>query len=671
MDSLNEKQKEAVLHTEGPVLILAGAGAGKTKTLTHRILHLVEQGVFPREILAITFTNKAGKEMRERVGILLQKRNQDLRSGSGGASAPHYSGDFGIFDDEEMEEKPVVGPVSGFPFISTFHSLGVHIIKENAEVLGLPRHFGIFDRGDSKRAVKEALLKAGFDPKQFDPANVLAAISKEKGDAVSLKEFEAAAGNDYLKKVAASVWKFYEEILKKEKALDFDDLLLKSLLLLKNHPEIREKYQSTWKYVHIDEYQDTNRAQYQMAKLLAEKHRNICVVGDIDQNIYSWRGADIKNILNFEKDYPEGKVILLEENYRSTNIILKAANEVIKKNVNRREKNLFTRKEGGELISIYNAYDEADEADYISRTSMELIEKGVPADEIAVLYRANYQSRIIEESFLSRNIAHQVLGVRFYERKEIKDALSYLKLSLNPESETDFKRVINVPARGIGKVSLDKIVAGNLEGISSGARHTHDRFQEMLLEIRKVALSHKVSDTLAYILKVTGLRQMYKEGKSEDEDKVENLEELVTLGKKYDHFPANEGIEAFLEDVSLQSDQDELDKNKKGVKLLTVHASKGLEFDYVFIAGMEEELFPHKRMNESRINDDQMEEERRLFYVALTRARKKLYLSYALVRTIFGMKKYNLESAFVNDIPSELVQRIEANLGIKSIFIDY
>ena len=638
MDALNDKQKEAALHTEGPVLILAGAGAGKTKTLTHRILHLVEKGVSPQEILAITFTNKAGKEMKERVSHLLQT--------SGNA-------------------------VKGYPFISTFHSLGVHLIKENAELLGLTRHFSIFDRGDSKRAVRDALVQAGFDPKQYDPATILSAISREKGDAVTLKDFEKEVGNDYLKKVSATVWKGYEDILKKEKALDFDDLLLKALFILKQYPEVREKYQTKWKYVHIDEYQDTNKVQYQMAKILAEKHRNICVVGDIDQNIYSWRGADIKNILNFEKDYPEGKVILLEENYRSTNIILKAANEVIKKNVNRREKNLFTRKEGGDLISIYNAYNETDEADFISRTSMELIAQGAKADEIAVLYRANYQSRIIEESFLSRNIPHQVLGVRFYERKEIKDALSYLKLALNPSSESDFKRVINVPGRGIGKVGLDKILAGNAEKLPAGTKQTYDLFLEKLLEIREIAFSNKVSDTLAFILSVTGLRAMYKEGKNEDEEKVENLEELVTLGKKYDHYPPDEGIETFLEDVSLQSDQDEMDKNKSGVKLLTVHSSKGLEFDYVFIAGLEEELFPHKRMNAAKINSEQMEEERRLFYVALTRARKKLYLSYALVRTIFGMKKYNIESEFIGDIPSELVHRIETNLGIKSIFIDY
>lgn len=639
MDSLNEKQKQAVLHTEGPLLILAGAGAGKTKTITHRILHLIEKGVEPHAILAITFTNKAGKEMKERVFDLI-------------SHSPEASG-------------------KGVPFISTFHSLGVHIIKENAELLGLTKHFTIFDRAESKRAVKEALIKSGFDPKQYDPALILSAISREKGDAVSLKDYEREAGNDFMKKVALSVWREYEAILKKEKALDFDDLLLQSYLLLKNNQQVRDKYQARWKYVHIDEYQDTNKVQYQTAKILADASKNICAVGDIDQNIYSWRGADIKNILNFEKDYPQGEVILLEENYRSTNIILTAANEIIKKNVHRREKNLFTRKEGGELISIYNAYDESDEADFISRTSQELIASGVPADEIAVLYRANFQSRIIEESFLARAIPHQVLGVRFFERKEVKDALSYLKLALNPSSESDFKRIINVPARGIGKVSLEKILIGKAESLSSSTLNTYNLFLEKLLEIREIALSQKLSDALTFILNVSGLLAMYKEGKNEDEEKVANLQELVTLGKRYDYLPPEDAIEAFLEDVALATDQDEMDKNKKGVKLLTVHASKGLEFDYVFIAGLETDNFPHKRMNESRISAEQAEEERRLFYVALTRARLKLYLCYALTRTIFGMKKYNLESEFITDIPSELVQRIETNMGIKSIFIDY
>ncbi len=644
MEGLNDQQKEAVLQTEGPVLVLAGAGAGKTKTLVHRMLHLIEKGVPPYSILAITFTNKAGKEMRERVHQMLGLSSQPAS-----------------FGQSQM----------GSPFISTFHSLGVFIIKENAELLGLPRHFSIFDRGDSKRAIKDSLIKAGFDPKQYDPALVLSAISREKGDAVSLRDFENNIGNDFLKKVSLMVWKEYEAILKKENALDFDDLLLKTLLLLKNHKEVLEKYQSIWKYIHIDEYQDTNRVQYQISKLLSAKHQNICAVGDIDQNIYSWRGADIRNILNFEKDYPEAKIILLEENYRSTNTILEAANKVIAKNIHRREKNLFTRQEGGELIALYGAYDETDEASYIARTSAELIGKGTPPDQIAVLYRANFQSRVIEEAFLSRNVPHQVLGVRFFERKEIKDALSYLRLALNPESESDMKRIINVPTRGIGKVTIDKIVTGQKETLPKAVGEKYDNFLKHLLKIKAIAYEGKVSETLTFILNETGLLRMYKEGKDEDEDKVENLKELVTLGKRYDHLPPEDGIGAFLEDVSLMSDQDEMNDNRKTVKLLTVHAAKGLEFDCVFIAGLETDLFPHKRMNESKINAEQAEEERRIFYVALTRARKKLHLSHTIVRTIFGMKKYNMQSEFISDIPEELIEPVENNIGIKSIFIDY
>jgi len=659
MQSLNDQQKEAVLQTEGPVLILAGAGAGKTKTLVSRILHLVEKGVPAESILAITFTNKAAKEMRERVR---EKWGQELFS-------PPLQ--FGKIAPDPIFTRTPFGIMNGTPFVSTFHSLGVHIIKENAELLGLTRHFTIFDRSDSKRAIKEAMTRAGFDIKQFDPNQVLSAISREKGNAVSLKDFDGNSGNDYMKKVAGSVWEHYENILKKEKALDFDDLLLKSLLLLKKYPEVREKYQNQWKYIHIDEYQDTNRVQYETAKILAEKSQNICAVGDIDQNIYSWRGADIKNILNFEKDYPNSRIILLEENYRSTNVILTAANEVIKKNVHRRDKNLFTRKEGGDKITVYNAYDEQDEADFVSRTSQELIEQGVPADEIAVLYRANFQSRILEESFLARAVPHQVLGVRFFERKEVKDVLSYLRLALNPASESDFKRVLNVPARGIGSASEDKILSGKVDLLTASTRKTYDRFLESLLEIREQAFSKKMSDTLNFIINVSGLLKFYAEGKHEDEEKVANLQELVTLGKKYDHLPPEQAIEIFMEEVSLMSDQDEMEKNKKGVKLLTVHASKGLEFDHVFIVGLEGELFPHKRMNSQRITQEEGEEERRLFYVALTRARSKLNLSYALVRTVFGQKKYNLESEFIADIPEELLERSNTNMGIKSVFIDY
>ncbi len=437
-----------MLTREGPLLILAGAGSGKTKTVTYRILHLIKEGVSPKNILAITFTNKAAKEMRERIEKLIAE-NAILNLPT------------------SFSEKP---------FMSTFHSLGVHIIKENAKLLNLPRHFGIFDKSDSKRAIKEALEQAGLDPKQFDPGKIMNAISRAKGNLETVESYSAKAGNQYLPRIVADIWKKYEDLLQKEKALDFDDLLSKTVFILRNHKEVLEHYQNIWTYIHIDEYQDTNMVQYTIAKLLAQKNRNICVVGDIDQMIYSWRGANIENILNFEEDYPDAKVTILEENYRSTQTILTAANRVIQKNKNRREKNLFTKNDPGEPIGIFGGYDEAEEADFIAERSKELIRSGVPAKEIAVLYRANFQSRVLEEAFLAHDVQYQVLGTKFFERKEVKDILSYLRAALNPESLTDIKRVINVPARGIGKVTLLKVLSNQTDTLPAATRAKINEF---------------------------------------------------------------------------------------------------------------------------------------------------------------------------------------------------
>ncbi|HZS43250.1 MAG TPA: UvrD-helicase domain-containing protein [Candidatus Paceibacterota bacterium] len=641
MENLNERQKEAVLTTSGPLLILAGAGAGKTKTITHRILHLIKEGVSPHSILAITFTNKAAKEMRERVFDLLKS-------------------------DEELNR-----PISFFerPFVSTFHALGVHIIKENSRLLDLPRHFSIFDRADSKRAVKESLEILNLDPKKFEPAKILHVISREKGNNINQTEYAESVGREYFGRIAASVWQEYEKILKRERALDFDDLLLKTVDLLKNNREILEKYQKIWRYIHIDEYQDTNRVQYMIAKLLAEKEKNICVVGDIDQNIYSWRGADIRNILNFEKDYPEAKIILLEENYRSSEIILQAANKIIQKNVHRKEKNLFTRKKGGAKIGLYSAYDEIDEADFISRKSAELIEGGVAPEEIAVLYRANFQSRVLEEMFLMREIPYQILGVRFFERKEVKDVLSYLRAALNPDSLSDIKRIINVPARGLGKVTLLAIASNREEALSPAIKKKIAEFRNLLSRIQIQALKEKPSNTIKYIIKESGMEEMYKKGKEEDEERLENMKELVTLATRYDALAPQEGIEELLADAALATDQDEMEERGRSVKLMTVHASKGLEFSYVFISGLESELFPHLRLSEEELSEENQEEERRLFYVALTRAKEKLYLSYASVRTIYGSKRISIPSEFIIDLDEELLEP-EENLSEKTIHYD-
>jgi DNA helicase-2/ATP-dependent DNA helicase PcrA len=646
LESLNPRQREAVLHKDGPLLIIAGAGAGKTKTLTFRILHLIKQGITPSSILAITFTNKAAKEMKERVDALLEQ-------------------------DRDMNL-----PVSFTerPFMSTFHSLGVHIIKENARLLDLPRHFSIFDRNDSKRAVKEAIEEAGIDPKQFEPGKILNTISKEKGDARTADQYASNAGNQYFPRIVSDIWKRYEQILKKEKALDFDDLLLKTLLLLKQHPEVLEKYQNQWKYIHIDEYQDTNKVQYGIASLLGAKNRNICVVGDIDQMIYSWRGADLQNILNFEKDYPEAKSVLLEQNYRSTQTILTAANRVIQKNKMRRDKNLFTTNSEGEKIGVYGGYDETDEAEFIAEKSAALIRQGVPPREIAVLYRANFQSRVLEEAFLMNSVGYQVLGTRFFERKEVKDVLCYIRAALSPESLSDIKRIINVPARGLGKVTILKLFSGQAETLPAATRKKIDDFHTILGAIKVKAETSTVSETVKYAIKMSGIEDMLKKTTTEEDlERLENTKELVTLATRYDGLSPEQGIESLLTDAALASDQDSMIKNQDAVKLMTVHASKGLEFDYVFITGLEENLFPHKRMSQE-MSDADMEEERRLFYVALTRARKKLFLSYAGMRTIFGSKQINVPSEFMIEMEDDLIQAEEREgsrrLGVKTIYFD-
>jgi len=623
---LNPKQKEAVETTEGPVLIVAGAGAGKTKTIVHRIENLIKKGVPPQNILAITFTNKAAREMKDRVEQLL------------GTEISKYG--------------------HSKPFVSTFHSLGVHILKENFELLGITRHFGIFDKSDSKRAIKEALVAENLDPKQYDPVKIGSAISREKGRFITIEEYMGKS-DDFYSGIVARVWERYEKILAREKSLDFDDLLLKTARLLRDNEKIRNYYQELWKYIHIDEYQDTNTVQYTIAKLIGDKYKNICVVGDTDQNIYSWRGAEIKNILSFEKNYPDAKIILLEENYRSTQTILSVANNAIKKNKYRIEKNLFTKNEVGEKIGLYSGYDEATEADFVSGKSKELIESGVQPKEIAVLYRANFQSRALEESFLGNDVPYQLLGTRFFERKEVKDVLSFIRASFNPDSSIDIGRIINVPPRGIGKITLQKILDGKKEELSPKVKEKVESFETILSRIAEKARTSIPSETVKFVIKISGLEQLLKSGSEEDLERLENVMELVTLATKYDQFTPEEGIEKLLTDAALASDQDSLISSKEGVKLMTVHAAKGLEFDYCFITGLEENLFPHKKMNESEIDSEEGEEERRLFYVAITRARKKIYLTNAQIRTIFGSKQINIPSEFLYDIDETLTEQEE------------
>lgn len=624
---LNEKQREAALTTEGPVLIVAGAGAGKTKTITHRIFHLIKSGIPANNILAITFTNKAAKEMKERVDKLCS------------------------------EDGKIKLTYSNRPFMGTFHSLGVHIIRQNHQKLGLPKFFTIFDRGDSKKLVKEALITKNYDPKQYDPGKILNAISREKGKGITAENYAENINSDYFPKIVSNVWLEYERLLKKDGGLDFDDLLLNAMQLIKNDQAVREMYQKLWRYIHVDEYQDTNSVQYQMVKLLSEAHRNICVVGDADQNIYSWRGADISNILRFEKDFPNSKVILLEENYRSTKTILDAANIVIKKNKVRIEKNLFTQRGEGEKIGFFEGWNAIQEAYFVANKTKLLLEAGVEPKEIAVLYRANFQSRTLEEAFVGLGIPYSMIGVKFFERKEIKDVLSYIRASLNRDSWTDISRIINFPTRGIGGVTVEKFRSGQLEKITPATRKKLDNFVSLLDRISEKAKSVSPSETVKFILKETGIEEILKKGDQDDNERWENLMELVTLASRYDDIGPVEGLETFLGDAALATDEESPDENKTGVKLMTVHSAKGLEFDHVFITGLEQGLFPHKKITESNVSEHEAEEERRLFYVAITRARKKIYLTHAQIRTIFGEQEIQAPSEFLFDIPQSYLER--------------
>jgi len=626
LEGLNDPQKEAVLHTDGPLMVLAGAGSGKTRVITHRIVHLIHQGTAPHNILAVTFTNKSAKEMRERAIALTQK---------------YLPSDRAVVDSQ--------------PVVTTFHSLGVRLLREFHDSLGLRRHFVIYDRSDSQKAVKQAIEKANYNPKEFEPRKMLSIISRAKGDAMTLLDFKDAA-NSYPEQVAAEVWEKYEAILNNEQALDFDDLLAKTLRLLEDHPPVRETLTKRYKYIHVDEYQDTNKVQFRIAELLAGDAHNICVVGDIDQNIYSWRGADIKNVLQFERHFPRAKTILLEENYRSTGTIIAASNEIIKKNQNRVEKNVFTSNEEGEKITLYAGMSGYDEAEYIALTAQELISEGADPSSIAVLYRTNFQSRSLEEAFLNFEVPYQLLGLKFFERKEVKDVLSYLRLALNPGSNADLSRVINTPTRGIGKVTMLKVIEGNRAALNAGAAAKVKVFDDIMMDIAKHAVEKPLSETIKFIMKRSGLEDSLKEeGTEEALERIENLRELVTLASRFNDTEPNEAVELMLETAALQSDQDELKEKEEqnAVRLMTIHAAKGLEFEHVFITGLEEGLFPHERLDDGRTDQ---EEERRLFYVALTRAEKKLYLTYAHMRTIFGQQKVNMPSSFLNDISKEYVE---------------
>jgi len=1013
LDSLNDKQKEAVLYTDGPLLIVAGAGAGKTKTLTHRIIHLIHLGVKPESILAVTFTNKASKEMRDRILLMLSEK---------------------IHGNSEIVNN--YGYSQNIPFVSTFHSLGVYIIKENSHLIGLNKYFTIMDESGAISIIKSVMKENSIDPKQHEPRKIKFIISKAKGDFITIDSYSRDV-NSAFGSIVAVIWRGYEAQLKKEKALDFDDLLLEAVLILKKYPEIRKRYQEKWKYLHIDEYQDTNEVQYEMTLLLVNKDENICVVGDTDQClrkgskikmadhtlklienvkkgdlvlsnfgggdfrqakviakksilykgdfikietkngntlittpdhthfagyklgftpqlylnylmykknigwrigttsiytkgqkkpiagfiqrsnqehadktwviathntqqearvqeylfslkyqiptipftprkglslngyvhdkialnkifsslntensalkilsdlnlsqdhphhfpqnhnsnrininiklcadkraktpmhlismagndnltkkklqshgfsirpakknkqswrfetvradygevcllatkiaslfenvnfifkarlggekinkkesnslpqlpassimpgmalftengydivlkklqiknvkekvfdldiekthnfiannivthncIYSWRGASIKNMLHFEKDFPNSKIIMLEQNYRSTKNIIEAANNIIEKNVYRVPKLLFTENVAGEEINVCEAYDEQSEANFVASKIDELLKEN-DTSEIAILYRANFQSRVLEEALLDKQIPYQVLGVKFFERKEIKDILSYIRLSYNKDSLSDIKRIINVPTRGIGKVTILKIFSNQINDLPKNTQIKISNFYKLIDDINEYIENHKPSESIKYIIEKSGLKEELENGTTDEQERLENMMELVTLAIKYDSFPDKTGMEKLLEDASLSSDQDTLmHENKKGgVRLMTIHASKGLEFKYVFITGLEQDLFPHIKDRMKKKEDT--EEERRLFYVAVTRARLKLFLSYATLRTIYGMKQVNSPSEFIYDIPAHLTifEQAYSSSGEKIVYL--
>lgn len=635
LDGLNDAQREAVLCTQGPLLVLAGAGAGKTRVITHRMLEIVRQGTAPEQILAITFTNKAASEMRERAKKLLW--------------------------EDRAATRPAFEPFIP-PFISTFHSLGLTIIKENAKALGYKRTPAIYDRADSMRTIKEVLKSIGAE--HIEPRAALSVISRNKGEGIEAHAFGGNTDKPH-ERVIAMAWLKYEAALREDGALDFDDLLARAVSFLRTNPTERARYQARWPYIHIDEYQDTNRIQAMMVELLVGEKKNICAVGDVDQTIYGWRGAQIANIMSFDKTFPGGKMVLLEENYRSTKNILAAANEVISKNRYRQEKNLFTKNADGELIAIYQAFDETDEAGFIARKIRELVREGRSPRDFCILYRANFQSRAIEEALLASEIPYQVLGTKFFERKEVKDALSFIRAA-RYGTAPDVARIANTPPRGIGKVTLLKMLGGQEASIGGAVGEKIRAFRVLLGRIGEAAEKIPPSKLVQYVMVESGMERMYKEDKVEGAERLENIRELGALAARYDELPLGEGIEKFLESAALASDQDELKDEANTVRLMTVHAAKGLEFPYVFITGLEEGLFPYEREGD----DGDKEEERRLMYVALTRAKEKVMLSYAAYRTVFGSKNATIPSQFFSDIPEELVAYEAPERIGRTIYLD-
>jgi DNA helicase II / ATP-dependent DNA helicase PcrA len=651
LEKLNNSQKDAVTTTEGPVLIIAGAGSGKTRALTHRVAYLIcEKKVRPGNILAVTFTNKAAQEMKERIKSLLE---------SNGGSA----------------NSPVMG---------TFHSICVKILRREIDKIGFKTSFNIFDDQDQLAIMKRTMKEMQIDLEQFRPKAILGAISKAKNELVDAEGFEKGIGG-YFEEIVSKIYKNYQKKLKEQSALDFDDILMYTVKIFQKFPEVLEKYQNIFRYIMVDEYQDTNHAQYLLIKLLSQKHGNICVVGDDWQGIYSWRGANIQNILDFEKDYPKAKTIKLEQNYRSTQNILDAAYGVISKNINRKDKKIWTQNSGGHLLVSYEVDSERDEAEFIVKEVLRLKKKGHNYNDFVVLYRTNAQSRVIEEAMLRNSVPYRIIGgIKFYQRKEIKDIVAYLRLINNFSDETSLGRVINEPKRGIGDITLDRwikfskdkgldlINAGikivNPDSQEQGAmRKIRDtkidsivKFSEFIIRMAELKNKLPIADFIQKVFIESGYEKYLLDGTEEGEMRNENVRELLTVAKKYEDYESEEALNLFLEEVALVSDTDNIDQNKESVHLMTLHSAKGLEFGVVFIAGLEEGILPHSR---SMLNSSEMEEERRLMYVGITRAKEKVYLLFTSERNIFGSTQINPPSRFLDDIPKHL---IEGNSEIKA-----
>jgi len=628
--SLNEEQKEAVLATEGPVLVIAGAGSGKTRLLTHRVAYLIrEKKVNPRHILAVTFTNKAAGEMKERV--------RELLAG-------------GYFQE---------------PWMGTFHHICIRILRVEIDKIGYKKNFVIYDDSDQLALVKKIMKEKEISADQFNPRAMLAVISKAKGELQSVEDY--ISGESFFERIVARVYEAYQKTLSANNALDFDDILQKTVELFQKFPDILEKYQNIFRYILVDEYQDTNKAQYVLVNLLAQRHRNLMVVGDDWQSIYSFRGADVRNILNFEKDYPEARVIRLERNYRSTQKILDAAHGVISKNIHRKDKKLWTDNAGDHDIVVRKVSDEQEEAGFITSEIAGIMAKEkLSYNDFVVLYRTNAQSRAIEEAFLEAAMPYRVIGgVRFYERREIKDFLAYLKFIHNPSDEISLERIINLPPRGIGAVTIGKWIrftrennldfvassreARNIPGLNSAKIEAIAKFGDMIDRLRGAADRIPLTDLMDSVLEETEYRKLLLAEGEAGQVRFENVRELFTVAEKFKE--EKRGLDIFLEEVALVASTDNIDSEAGAVHLMTMHAAKGLEFDTVFIAGMEEGLFPHSR---SLLDERQMEEERRLAYVGITRAKKRIYLLWAVTRNIFGSVRVNVESRFLDDIPEAL-----------------